>query len=414
MAITNELEFLTTASLNTTLGGSITLDGAVMTPSQVDDAFRQQMAYRAAAITRHVAKAAGAYTALKADHNQFWRCTGAVTINLTAAATLTDGWCLWVRANGGAVTIDPNAAELIDGAATLVLADGSHALIICTGTAFFTVNLSALTGTLQVGTGAAQSTALIAARNAGHSIEFGHVNGAGYGSTIGAVSGVGNPYVAFNAEQGTNANTFRTRGFAGAVLMSDLAGGFKFQNVATASADNQTGTDIFAIAANGAITAAGSMIKPQTQVATTSGTSIDFTSIPSWVKRITVTFASVSTNGADGLRLQIGDSGGVENSGYSAGVGVISGTPSITGATDGFPLVSGAANAIRHGALTLTLMNAATNTWACNGITYDSTNSLMGATAGTKPLSATLDRVRLATTGGTNTFDVGSMNVAWE
>ena len=239
MAITNELEFLTTASLNTTLGGSITLDGAVMTPSQVDDAFRQQMAYRAAAITRHVAKAAGTYTALKADHNQFWRCTGAVTINLTAAATLTDGWCLWVRANGGAVTIDPNAAELIDGAATLVLADGSHALIICTGTAFFTVNLSALTGTLQVGTGAAQSTALITARNAGHSIEFGHVNGAGYGSTIGAVSGVGNPYVAFNAEQGTNANTFRTRGFAGAVLMSDLAGGFKFQNVATASADNQ-------------------------------------------------------------------------------------------------------------------------------------------------------------------------------
>ena len=153
MAITNELEFLTTASLNTTLGGSITLDGAVMTPSQVDDAFRQQMAYRAAAITRQVAKAAGAYTALKADHNQFWRCTGAVTINLTAAATLTDGWCLWVRANGGAVTIDPNAAELIDGAATLVLADGSHALIICTGTAFFTeFNTSVLNGTLGTAT----------------------------------------------------------------------------------------------------------------------------------------------------------------------------------------------------------------------------------------------------------------------
>ena len=111
-----------------------------MTPSQVDDAFRELMAYRARAITRHVAKAAGTYSAAKADHNQFWRCTGAVTINLTAAATLTDGWCLWVRANGGAVTIDPNGAETIDGAATLVLADGQTALIVCTGTAFFSVS----------------------------------------------------------------------------------------------------------------------------------------------------------------------------------------------------------------------------------------------------------------------------------
>ena len=60
-----------------------------------------------------------------------------MTINLAAAATLTDGWCLWVRANGGAVTIDPSGAELIDGAATLVIPDGQTAFIICTGTAFF-------------------------------------------------------------------------------------------------------------------------------------------------------------------------------------------------------------------------------------------------------------------------------------
>lgn len=139
MAITDELLMSTTPASNTTLGASITLDGTVMTPSQVDDAFRQQMAYRAAAITRHVTKAAGTYTPAKADYNQFWRCTGAVTLNLTAAATLTDGWALWVRANGGAVTIDPNGAETIDGAATFVLADGQAALIICNGSTFYTV-----------------------------------------------------------------------------------------------------------------------------------------------------------------------------------------------------------------------------------------------------------------------------------
>lgn len=137
MAITDELLYSATPASNTTLGASITLDGTVMTPSQVDDAFRQQMAYRAAAITRHVTKAAGTYTAVKTDHNQFWRCTGAVTLNLTAAATLSDGWCLLVRANGGAVTFDPSGAELIDGAATLVIPDGMMALVICTGTTFF-------------------------------------------------------------------------------------------------------------------------------------------------------------------------------------------------------------------------------------------------------------------------------------
>lgn len=139
MAITHELQYSTTAASNTTLGSSITLDGTVMTPSQVDDAFREEMSHRAAAISRHATKAAGSYTPVQTDHNQFWRCTGAVTLNLTAAATLTSGWCLWVRANGGAVTVDPNGAETIDGATTLSIPDGNTALIICTGSTFYTV-----------------------------------------------------------------------------------------------------------------------------------------------------------------------------------------------------------------------------------------------------------------------------------
>ena len=138
MAITDELGMSSTPASNTTLGPSITLDGAVMTPSQVDDAFREEMSQRAKAITRHVAKGAGTYTAARADYNQFWRCTGAVTINLSTAATLTSGWCLWVRANGGAATIDPNLAETIDGSGALVIPDGQQALIVCDGSNFFT------------------------------------------------------------------------------------------------------------------------------------------------------------------------------------------------------------------------------------------------------------------------------------
>jgi hypothetical protein len=97
------------------------------------------MAEGAAAVTRHVAKAAGSYTPVKTDHNQLWRATGAVTLNLTAAATLTTGWALWVKADGGAITIDPSGAETINGAATLTIPDGSGAFIVCTGTAFFAI-----------------------------------------------------------------------------------------------------------------------------------------------------------------------------------------------------------------------------------------------------------------------------------
>jgi hypothetical protein len=141
MAKNQEIEFDQTAANNTDAGGINTAEG--WAAADVNNAFRYLMKARADAISRHVAKSVGSYTAVKTDHNQFWRCTGAVTITLTAAATLTSGWCLWVRANGGAVTIDPDGTEQINGSATsMVLTDGQFALIVCTGTAFFSVAFS--------------------------------------------------------------------------------------------------------------------------------------------------------------------------------------------------------------------------------------------------------------------------------
>lgn len=66
------------------------------------------------------------------------QCTAAVTLNLTAVATLGKGFFAHVMADGGAVTIDPNGAETINGAATVVLADGDWALfyVNAAGTAF--------------------------------------------------------------------------------------------------------------------------------------------------------------------------------------------------------------------------------------------------------------------------------------
>lgn len=142
------LEYSSTPASNTAING-IGIAGSNSVKNG-DDALRQLMADTASAITKVVDKS-GTYTALKADYNQMIRATGTLTLNLTAAATLTVGWCLWVKADGGAITVDPNSSEQINGATTLVLADGFSAFIVCTGTAFRAVVISngdvTLTGT---------------------------------------------------------------------------------------------------------------------------------------------------------------------------------------------------------------------------------------------------------------------------
>lgn len=128
------LDYSTTPGSNTTING-IGIAGSSSIKNG-DDALRQMMADTASAITKVVDKTAGTYSAVKADHNQLWRATGTVTINLAAAATLTEGWCLVVQADGGNVTVDPAGSEQINGAATLSVISGTVSVIICTGTAF--------------------------------------------------------------------------------------------------------------------------------------------------------------------------------------------------------------------------------------------------------------------------------------
>ncbi len=153
-----------------------------------------------------------------------------------------------------------------------------------------------------------------------------------------------------------------------------------------------------------------------TPVASTSGTSIDFTGIPSWAKRITIGIAGLSTSGTSGLLVQIGDSGGIETTSYVscaqafAAVGV--GTP--TANTAGFLIASSMVAAeLYKGQVILTLIDAATNTWVCGGsFTGGATNTFIFS--GNKDLSAALDRVRITTAGGTDTFDAGKVNITYE
>jgi hypothetical protein len=146
----------------------------------------------------------------------------------------------------------------------------------------------------------------------------------------------------------------------------------------------------------------------------TSGTSIDFTSIPNWVKRITIMFSAVSTSGSSSLLIQIGDSGGVENTGYTSVAADYNGNTSEI--TTGFVLDRvHSSSAIFKGSIILNLVTG--TTFVCNGILAYS-DSTYGATvansAGSKTLSAQLDRIRITTVNGTDTFDAGSINIMYE
>lgn len=147
-------------------------------------------------------------------------------------------------------------------------------------------------------------------------------------------------------------------------------------------------------------------------VATASTASVDFTGIPSWAKRITIMYNGLSTNGTSDFMVQLGD-GAVETTGYISTVISVAGSSSGTAFTSGFGTNSSTAASAYSGQVIINLMDVATNTW-----TYTSTITAGGTTlnvgGGGKSLSSTLDRVRITTVGGVNTFDAGTINILYE
>jgi hypothetical protein len=154
------------------------------------------------------------------------------------------------------------------------------------------------------------------------------------------------------------------------------------------------------------------ILTSSTSQATTSGTSKDFTGIPSWVKRITVMFNGVSTSGSSVKQIQIGDAGGIEITGY-VGAG-FSSSATYTSMSSGFLTTgAGAASDVCNLLCTLVLMDSSTNLWVYSSIGGYSVAATSYA-QGNKSLSATLDRIRITTVNGTDTFDAGSVNILYE
>ena len=150
---------------------------------------------------------------------------------------------------------------------------------------------------------------------------------------------------------------------------------------------------------------------------TASGTAVNFTGIPSWAKRITVMFSGVSTNGSSVKQIQIGDSGGVETTGYSASSAYFntSGGFNNIQATSGFIINSVVATDAIAGSFIINCLNTATNTWTINGsAATGNTATALLLSGGAKTLSDTLTQIRITTVNGTDTFDAGTINIIYE
>ena len=155
-----------------------------------------------------------------------------------------------------------------------------------------------------------------------------------------------------------------------------------------------------------------SALTSRTAIATTSGTSHDFTGIPSWAKRITLMLVGASITSSGRMLVQLG-SGSFTTSGYSESVSVASAQTSTVfsvSSTAGCVIYNGNPGTATQVHMVFTLVSG--NTWLSTHTGSRSGWSLVGSAYVT--LGGVLDRVRLTTDVGTDPFNAGSVNILYE
>lgn len=146
-----------------------------------------------------------------------------------------------------------------------------------------------------------------------------------------------------------------------------------------------------------------------TAVASTSGTSIDFTGIPSWVNRVSVMFNNVSTSITSNILIQLGSTT-FTTSGYAGQASSGSGAAYNSA---GFTLTSAiTAASTLNGIATIANVNG--NIWVEAGTLGNTAANVVNVSGGSVSLAGILDRVRITTVNGTDTFDAGSINILYE
>jgi hypothetical protein len=183
-------------------------------------------------------------------------------------------------------------------------------------------------------------------------------------------------------------------------------------NTITLPASNGSAYQVLRNGATAGTTEFGGAIVSGTAVASTSGTSIDFTGIPSWVKRVTVMFSGVSTSGTSRVQIQLGTSSGFETSSYLGSIQTSTLTSNFSAGFLTTDNASGTAAYVRHGLICISALGS--NAWVASINMGLSNQGDTWCGSGSKTLSGTLDRVRITTVNGTDTFDAGTINILYE
>jgi hypothetical protein len=151
-----------------------------------------------------------------------------------------------------------------------------------------------------------------------------------------------------------------------------------------------------------------------TAVASTSGTSIDFTNLPAWVKRITVQFQGVSLNSTGHILVQLGTGATptYTTSGYlSTALAAVAGGNTLISSTAGNIIYLASAASSLDGHMIIT--NISGNNWVSSHTAKYSTTTVCAGSCDVS-LGAVLTAVRITTSTGTDTFDAGSVNIMYE
>jgi len=140
-------------------------------------------------------------------------------------------------------------------------------------------------------------------------------------------------------------------------------------------------------------------------VATTSGTAISFTGIPAGTNRVTLNFGGVIHNAATDLLVRIGDSGGIETTGYQSSSTHSGGS---RGSTVSFNILRTVTSNVTHGSMVLTRITG--NQWASSHSCTRNTTGSVATGGGSKTLTGELTQVQIS--GGT--FNAGNMSISYE
>jgi len=315
---------------------------------------------------------------------------GSARTDYATISNIQDGTGFYVVTVGGTVDV----ITLTNSPALTSYSAGQMFSFISSGanTTNVTVNISALgakaitkNGATALVAGDIPASALVVIQYDGTQFQLVNVN------SISSITGLGTGVAtALSINVGT----------AGAPVVLNGAGGTPSSLTLT----NATGLPAAAIV--------GTLLSRGTETSASAATA-PYTSIPTTANRITMNFNGWSTNGTSPWIIQIGDSGGFENTGYVSACANLS---AMTTATDGFLIFEApvAANTY-NGRIVLERVDSGGLTWTCTGILTEASGTQdIRTSSGVKTLTAQLDRIQWTTQGGANTRDAGTVNVLIE